>query len=303
MRATATWRDWSCSVRVVTGADALDRAAAIVRATMASVGDAASRFRADSEITACNERAGLPTPVSPVLGELVATALLAAERTGGAVDLTVGTHLCDIGYDADIDVVRSTPRPSAFPRPRRALPSWRDVRLDRELDVLRVPHGARLDLGATAKPWAADRAAAQAGAELGAPVLVEIGGDVAVAGAERDPFVVHVAEREGGPGENVKLRRGGLATSTTTQRRWRLGDVAAHHIVDPATGLPAREVWRTATVWAESAVDANVASTAAIVLGDAAPGWLAEHAPTSRLVSVDGVVTTLAGWPRHEVAA
>ena len=65
-----------------------------------------------------------------------------------------------------------------------------------------------------------------------------------------------------------------------------------HHIVDPRTGDVAAPCWRTASVVAATCVDANIASTAAIVMGRAAPGWLAECGLPARLVAEDGTVTT-----------
>jgi FAD:protein FMN transferase len=69
-----------------------------------------------------------------------------------------------------------------------------------------------------------------------------------------------------------------------------------HHILDPATGAPCPVVWRTVTVVASTCVQANVASTAAIVLGTGAPGWLAHQRLPARLVRPGGEVETVAGW-------
>jgi thiamine biosynthesis lipoprotein len=171
---------------------------------------------------------------------------------------------------------------------------------------VRLPAGIRLDLGATAKALAADRAAAAAArAGGGAGVLVSLGGDIALGGpAPAAGWAVHVAEdhRAGpdAPGQTIALRSGGLATSSTTVRRWGPG---AHHIIDPATGLPAGGCWRTASVAAGSCVDANIASTAAIVRGASAAAWLAEWRMPARLVGRDGAVLAVAGWPREPVAA
>ena len=75
-----------------------------------------------------------------------------------------------------------------------------------------------------------------------------------------------------------------------------------HHIVDPRTGVPAREVWRTVSVHAGTCVDANTASTAAIILGEEALDWLAAQALPARLVRADGAVVRVAGWPEREAA-
>jgi thiamine biosynthesis lipoprotein len=87
----------------------------------------------------------------------------------------------------------------------------------------------------------------------------------------------------------VRIRSGGVATSSTVVR--------PGHILDPATGDPVDSPWRTVTVAARSCVAANTASTAAIVLGEGAPRWLAAHGFPARLVARDGSVVCVGGWP------
>ncbi len=72
------------------------------------------------------------------------------------------------------------------------------------------------------------------------------------------------------PAVSVTLTEGGLATSGTARRRWRRAGRTVHHIVDPRTGDVAAPCWRTVTVVAATCVDANTASTAAVVMGPAA---------------------------------
>jgi FAD:protein FMN transferase len=102
------------------------------------------------------------------------------------------------------------------------------------------------------------------------------------------------------PGQSLTVLSGGLATSSTTVRRW---GRASHHIIDPQTGRPAESRWRTVSVAAGSCVDANTASTAAIVRGDDAPAWLEARRMPARLVDRNGEVLTVAGWPEELVAA
>jgi FAD:protein FMN transferase len=106
-----------------------------------------------------------------------------------------------------------------------------------------------------------------------------------------------VAEREGAGGQLIVIQDGGVATSTTTIRRWRQRDAELHHIVDPRTGAPSDGVWRTASVFARSAIHANTASTAAIVLGDQASQWLERRGLAARLVGRDGEIVTTSTWP------
>ena len=103
--------------------------------------------------------------------------------------------------------------------------------------------------------------------------------------------------------QTVSITCGGLATSSTTVRRWRTSAGWAHHIVDPRTGENPVPLWRTASVAAASCVDANAAATAAIVLGPDAPDWLVARGLPALLIDVNGAARALAGWPASEEAA
>ena len=184
---------------------------------------------------------------------------------------------------------------------------WREIVVDDDRGTVCVPAGVELDLGATAKALVADRVAAIAALETGAGVLVSIGGDIAVAGGAPDEgWTVGIAhdhaESPEEVGCRVSLASGGLASSGTRVRRWTTAAGELHHILDPRTGRPANSPWATASVAAASCVDANTASTAAIVLGDAAPAWLADRRLPARLARVDGEVVVVGGWPTQEAA-
>lgn len=302
MTATFVGSAWSCTVRLVVDDDRKLRPATDdLLALLDRVDRAASRFRPDSALSSANHAAGRPTPVPRLLVDLVDAALDAAAQTAGAVDPTLGLAMHRIGYDRDIrdvspdatDALTETDRPGA----------WRSVRLHREAGLLTVPRRTALDLGATAKAWTADHAARTLAARYETAVLVELGGDLAVAGDRPDGWCIRVAERDGADGQLVLVRHGGLTTSTTTVRTWQRAGRTMHHIVDPATGLPAVGPWRTVSVAAPSALAANVASTRSIVRGDDAVEWLTERGLAARLVGQDGSITTTAGWPLvHPVA-
>lgn len=286
---------------------AFGTAVRLLRAELAAIDVACSRFRADSELMAVNAAAGDTVAVSPLLAEAVEVALVAAAQTGGDVDPTLGGALVAAGYDADYASLPADGPPVA-PRPPRP-GSWREIELDPAAGTLRVPAGVALDLGATAKALAVDRAAAAIATATGAGVLVNVGGDLAAAGptpaagwpvrltddTTRDATEV---TRPGRTGPVVRMHGGGLATSSTAVRRWRRGGRPYHHVLDPRTGVPAEPVWRTVTVTAANCVDANTASTAAVVRGRGAPQWLAALGLPSRLVDATGAVHRVAGWPR-----
>jgi FAD:protein FMN transferase len=285
---------------VVTEPKALPRSRRILDEVLADIDRSCSRFRADSDLSRVNDAGGQPVTVSPTLIDAVDVALRAARLTDGDVDPTIGKALRLLGYDRDFATVAATGGPLSYVAER--VPGWWTVDVDHTAGTVRVPDGVQLDLGATAKALAADRAAAAIAQDPGGGVLVSLGGDVAVAGpAPSAGWAVLVTDDHAAgpdaPGETVAIRTGGMATSSTAVRRWRRGDDAVHHIVDPATSRAADAVWRTVTVVAASCVDANIATTSAMVRGETAIDWLSGLTLAARLVRPDGTVVRIGDWP------
>lgn len=275
-----------------------DATAELVR-ELETVDLACSRFRDDSELARLNRAEGQPFVASRYLFEAVRVALRAAAATDGLVDPTIGRGLRLAGYDRTFAIVSGrTPGTVRF----APAAGWQLVELDEDRRSIRIPSGVELDLGATAKALAADRAALAAADRTGTGILVSLGGDIAIAGpTPRGGWPVRIADDHrawlDGPGPVVSIEAGGLATSSVMVRRWRAGEHELHHILDPRTGRPAPSCWRTVSVAAASCVDANSASTAAVLLGEAGPGWLAERRLPARLVGVSGEVVCTGGWP------
>jgi len=299
--SSAGWRAIGTGVRVVVHDGDLEAARAAVADVLDEVDRALSRFRDDSELSRLNARSGEEVVVSPLLGDAIAAGLRAARITNGSVDPTVGRAMRLIGYDLDF---RSLPRDGAPLEVRfEAVPGWQTVALAADRRRVRVARGVEIDLGSVGKALAADLAAGRALDATGrGGVLVSLGGDIAVAGdAPRGGWRILVAEDSeappDGPGEVIAFDTGAIATSSTTVRRWQRGDRTYHHLVDPRTGEPVESPWRTASVVAATCVDANTAATAAIVLGDAALGWLGSTGLAARLVSTDGGIVRVGGWP------
>ncbi len=301
----ADWPIWSTTARVVVREPAaLEVARRAVESELAGMQAAASRFDPTSEVCRLALAAGAPTRISALLACTIRAALRVAELTDGAVDPTLGRALIEAGYDEDISVVTERPRRlwagSRVSEVRRT--TWRDVRLVG--DVVQVPEGVLLDLGATGKALAVDRAARRASIAADGPVLVSVGGDLrAVATEGAAPWLIEIAEAPDGAGQAwVHVVDGGVATSSTTSRRWRQGWRWSHHVLDPATGRSATEHWRTATVAGQTCVDANAASTAVLVKGADGAAWLAEQQLPARLVHRGGDVRLIGGWPTQEAA-
>jgi FAD:protein FMN transferase len=311
---TAQWPAIGTTAQVVV-TDPTDLAAAqhIVVDELAQLDLACSRFRSDSEVARLATRGTAWTAVSVVLAEVLACALEVARVTDGDVDPTMGTDLSRLGYDRDFGEMKKaslvgsddTVLPLTYRLVYRT--TWRDVEFDHARRRVRVPAGLVLDLGAIAKAWCADRCAARIHRELGVGVLVSLGGDIATAGTGPDGgWLVRVQDlpdANTGPNALVVLSDGcAVATSSTITRTWQRGTSRLHHILDPATRRPAEPIWRTVTAVASSCVDANAATTAAVVRGRAAQPWLASRGVAARLVDQDGCVHTVGGWPSEAAA-
>ncbi|WP_086749121.1 FAD:protein FMN transferase, partial [Streptomyces scabiei] len=222
--AATDWRALGTSVRLVTTEPALlDSCNLLLARHLAEVDAACSRFRADSELSTLNAAEGRPVKVSPLLAEALAVALRAARATDGAVDPTVGSAMEALGYDRDFTLVQEDDRPVRLTVKRA--PGWSLVELDRVTNTVTLPAGVSLDLGATAKAWAADKAAHLLARAAGCGILVSLGGDTAVAGEPpAGGWRIRVQDEtapvdrlpEHGPYATVGIRSGGPWC-----RRWR----------------------------------------------------------------------------------
>jgi thiamine biosynthesis lipoprotein len=294
------WELWSSSCRlVVADAAALPGATAIVDEELAHIEQACSRFRLDSELMTLVRDDDGAAELSPLLAELVRAALLAARETDGAVDPTLGSVLAGLGYDRDIAEVRRVDRSHVTVRRH---PGWRALVLQGRR--LLMPPGTQLDLGATAKAVAADRCARLVHEQLGTGVLVSLGGDIATRGATpAGGWQVRVQDLPDDVPQQITLHEGAaVATSSTARRTWTQDGQPRHHLVDPLTRMPAVGPWRSVTVVAPTCLRANTATTAAMVKGDGALTWLRNTGLPARLVSHEGGLVTLGGWPREAAA-
>ena len=291
----------------VTAADRIDEAVDLVWSVIRAVDDACSPYRADSEITRLNDSPETTHQVSPDLLNAIEVAVLAAAATDGLTDPTVGVVTLPATGPLTDSIIGLRPAP---PSPAAR---WQDIVIDREAGVVSVPDEVRLDLGATAKAWCADLAAQRVHRELGCGAMVNVGGDIATAGAgpaqgwevlvaDDHRWNGHEAHESTQPGARINLSTGALATSSTTVRRRRSGhhnttDSVAH-VVDPRTRRPVTGPYRTVSVAAATCAEANAAATAALVRGSGARRWLSDSRLPARLVAHDGTVAFTGGWPQ-----
>ena len=227
---TARWHDWSCLVRlVVTDAAALEPAAGDLRALMGRVERAASRFRPESELS-LGERASRTTGGGlPAAGRLVDAALNAAARPAGAGPDASGRDLARLGYDRDISTVADSRRAAARRDERRAVGGRSGG--PRRAGCSPCRPGLASTSAPSAKAQTADWAAAELQRRYGCEVLVEIGGDLAVAGGRRRTGRSAVAERLGdaGSADHACRRAGWPPRPPPSGAGWPAGRQRAPH--------------------------------------------------------------------------
>ena len=239
MSEHTTWRALGTTVSLVLEGGDMARGRRSVSDLLDQVDRTYSRFRTDSELSLLNARAGQSVPISPLLTWALAAALRGARLSEGLVDPTVGHAMRLIGYDRDFSLIDEGSSRTDAPLRLEPVPGWRCVALDAPGHTVRIARAVELDLGSVGKAFGADLAAPAALAASGADgALVSLGGDIAVAGTPpKRGWRVLVAEDSSLPpssvGEVITLERGGIATSSTTLRRWTRAGVKVHHLVDP----------------------------------------------------------------------
>ena len=235
-----------------------------------------SRFRADSELSQLNRRAGHWTRVSANLWEVTHLALVAARWTDGLFSPTILNALEAAGYDRTFDEIAADAPPIA------AQPDgqWRSIQRQSLKRSICLPPNVRLDLSGIVKGWAADRAAKKLGVR--GPALIDAGGDIAVSGLRADgtPWPIGVSNpfQPDLPFETLKVAQGGVATSGKDYRRWLRNGKLQHHLIDPRTGLPARTDVLSATVIAPTTFEAEIAAKVIALSGsEEGMAWLEEQ--------------------------
>jgi thiamine biosynthesis lipoprotein len=260
----------------------------LLRDEVASLDVCASRFRADSQLSAVNRNCGTWTDVSWDFITVLTASLNAAAATDGIVDPLLGRQVVAAGYDAwagqesGIGAQTSDARWQAI-----------EIRPAGAQAQVRIPTDSALDLGAVAKGWLADRLATIAHRSTGFDAIANMGGDLRVVSPSR-PWVVSAEPDVPGVQDTaMELIDAGLATSGLSHRSWATG----HHLIDPRTAQPARTQWQSVSVLAAEAAGANAAATAGLILAERGPAWLADMGLDGWFVAQEDQ-QTVGSWPR-----
>jgi FAD:protein FMN transferase len=300
------------SVRILSGATAADNAppaefaVAAAEAVLRACHFELTRFDPDSELSRLNADPASSRVSTRLVAGAVRSAIQAAERSGGLVDPTLMGAIEAAGYaESRRDAIPASLHAALAGAPPRcvAAPShaalWRTVSISGR--TVKRPPGVRLDLGGSAKGFAADRAAASLAGQ--ATFAVDAGGDVVmggVAGIPRRVTVDHPLEER--PAVEFRLAAGAVATSGIGTRIWETESGFAHHLLDPATGRPAWTGAIQATAVASSGVEAETLAKTALLLGPER-GLRVLQAHGGALVLDDGHVLLAGPLRAHAVEA
>lgn len=228
---------------------------------------ALSRFRPESELCRLNRRAGQPTAVSETLWQVFQASLDAYQLSGGLVTPAVLPSLEIAGYTRSFaDLPYHVAPSNDIPQQTTDL---RQVQFDPAQRTLQLPAGMRLDFGGVAKGWAAHQTMLRL--QHLCPKLVDAGGDIAISDLRSDgqPWPIGLADplNDLRDLEQLRVGRGGVATSGRDRHRWRQNGAARHHLIDPRSGQPAETDILSATVIAADVLAAETAAKTVLILG------------------------------------
>jgi thiamine biosynthesis lipoprotein len=247
-----------------------------------------SEWKETSPLSEVNRQAGgAPVAVPAELLDVVGRGLEIGDVTEGAFDVTWAA----LWGLWDFRAAEPEVPPAGEIAAGAALVDYRKVEVDETAGTLRLPEaGMKIGLGGIAKGYALERAAVVLRERGLTDFLLVSGGQVYAAGRRGDrPWRVGIRDPRGGPGDffaQVDLTDGSLSTSGDYERYFIEDGVRYHHILDPATGRPARGL-RSATVLAADAVLADALSTGIFVLGPERGLALAERLDGVEAVLVD----------------
>ncbi|MCI9553479.1 MAG: FAD:protein FMN transferase [Acutalibacter sp.] len=225
-------------------------------------------WRRQGSIAQLNQAAGGSGGVmlSPQAAAVLGQALLISEKSGGALDPTLGplTRLWD--FDGSPRLPGEKELAEAL-----ALVDYRALDLAEEGRASLQQAGMQADLGAVGKGAACDAAVACYQEKGVQAAVVAVGGSVGLWGQKPggSPWQVSVRDPEGvGSLGVLRLEGGFVSTSGSYEKFFEQEGKTYCHLLDPATGYPAQSGLVSVTVWhMESGALSDGLATACFVLG------------------------------------
>ena len=225
-----------------------------------------SRTVNGSDVWRINHGEGSPVRVCGDTAELLAMALDICEKSGGALDITIAPASDLWDFKADEPEIPDSGELSSAAK----LVDYTKLKL--EGDMVTLPAGMAIDLGAVAKGYIADKAAEYLKEKGVESAILNLGGNVVALGCKPDgrewSIGIQDPEKENGKsGYSVMVADKSVVTSGIYQRGFDKDGVRYHHILDSATGWPVQNGLASVTIITGSSALADAMSTACFVLG------------------------------------
>lgn len=227
--------------------------------------DIYNEYEGLNNLKTINDHPGEAVAVDQAIIDLLLDCKAYYELTGGRVNAALGSVLYlwhEAREDGLNDIANAyLPDGDALAEAARHT-SWDSVVIDGTNNTVTITDpGLRLDVGAVAKGWSVQRAAENAPEGL----LISVGGNVCATGpktADGTPWVIGIQNPAGeGNLHTLYVSGGSVVTSGDYQRTYTVEGKAYHHIIDPATLMPAA-CWRSVTVVCPDSGLADALSTA-----------------------------------------
>lgn len=262
-----------------------------------------TRFTETSELAQLNRSAGEWFHASADMFQVIEAALQLAEDTDGLFNPAVLPALMAAGYDRSFELIAESKLP-AVPHQVAEIIEFSTLQLDERSRSVLMPIGMQIDLGGIAKGWIVEQAAHQL-AEYSDACAVSAGGDMFLVNTPRYEKGWEVGlENPLAPEQDIALLHippGGLATSSTAKRQWHQDGRLQHHLIDPRTGEPAQTEWLSVTVWADTAVEAEVYAKALLIAGPRDADTILSKMNTIAYLAVDKKGWVVGSENYHEV--
>ena len=218
-----------------------------------------------------NDNAGIqPVVVDRAIIDLLLSCKAYYELTGGRVNVAMGSVLAlwhEARNDGLNDILNAYLPDGEKLAAAAAHMDLDAVVIDEEASTVFITDaGTRLDVGAVAKGWSAQRVAETAPEGL----LISVGGNVCATGPKDEngtPWRVGVQNPNGGEGylHTLNITGGSVVTSGDYQRCYMVDGKIYHHIIDPDTLYPS-QYWRSVTIVCADSGLADALSTALFLL-------------------------------------
>lgn len=260
--------------------------------------DLFSAHKEGTDIDRINRAGSRPVTVDPETASLLRAAKEFAALSEGTFDVTIG------GVTALWNFTGDPPGPApAASAVREALAhvDCNALRIEGNTVTLTDP-AARLDPGAVAKGYVADRLKEYLVENGVRSALINLGGNVLLVGAKPDgsAFRTGVQKPFGGAGEYVTVLEEtdkSIVTSGVYERYYEEDGVRFHHLLDARSGFPAETGLSGVTVVSESSLQGDALSTICFLLGKEKASSLIQGMEdiTVYFLSTDGEMTRVDG--------